>query len=192
MAKQASGMEPWVMVSKAFAFRYGPAHVPLPGCATLVSVVDKGIEVYISAMPINEHLKKGINPKDLPTFLTTTTGLEYFKSSCVFFRVPANGVAYIPYGWSVAPLIVLANFLEVKESEKADAEEKRDKDREKITSGLVFTPVMNRAWAKAMPAPCWAAIDEWNDGYLQTVANKRVWASRASMWTDFSQDVKGE
>lgn len=192
MAKTSDGMEPWLMVCKAFGFRYGPAHVPLPGCGTLVSVLGKGVEVYIAAMPITGRLEKGISPEDIPTFLATSTGMQFFKDSCIFFRLPGHGVAYIPYGWSAIPLVVPMNFLEAPEAKKADVAEEKDKGKETLDCPLLFTPLLDANWATEFGRAGWAAVHERNETYLQTAAAKRLWAGRATMWGQFATGVQPE
>lgn len=68
------GSEPWLCVMRTHAWRYGPNHVPLPGCATVVTSTSSDTELYLVLLPMADLLKKGIFAGDLKAYLDTDSG----------------------------------------------------------------------------------------------------------------------
>ena len=99
---KAPGQQPWIVSMKKDAWRWGPAAFTLPGVATCVQALTKG--VVLTLVPLQGLLNNGIHPADLAAHLETDTGQSFFKDHCVCIRLSAGSVAYIPMGWAVSPL----------------------------------------------------------------------------------------
>lgn len=194
----AAGSEPWMCVMRTHAWRFGPHQVPLPGCATIVSTTTADTELYIIAVPMGGFLKLGISTLDLKAFLSTDAGLEYYQQSAVMMRLRPGDLAYIPFGWITIPLALSKNALvdlmkESAELEKGKKKQKKVKDQEENDNYTfcIFGFVPQADWAKRIPSPTFTALSAMNDEFLQTVADRRTWSSRATFWGEFCAEVLG-
>lgn len=86
----------------------------------------------------------------------------------------------------------LADLLkEADEQEKNKSKEKvKEKEKDEYNT-CVFGFVPHDGWAKRCPGPVFSALSGMNEDYLQTVADKRTWMSRATFFGEFCAAVKG-
>jgi hypothetical protein len=175
-----AGANPFVSTNKLNCWRWGPAAVPLPGVACLITSLDSTTVSFVQVFPISKILSHGIALKDMSAFLQTPVGADLFSKFSKLAKLSHGEVLFVPYGMCAAPM-----FLD------PSADTKRKQKLVKPHSPLLFLPLFNVGWAKQVSELEWKAIESLNsEHFIRTVANP-VYSSRKPLFDKFVKNVAG-
>lgn len=206
----SAGVAPWAVACKSASLRYGPQRWPLPGIGAYVST-SSTIPTYIVAMKVEGLLSKGITLPDLPKFLESPSGAQFFKSATII-SLSAGSVAWLPYGWVAWPL-VLQPVEDKKESANPDtdseeqaagaqAADNKQASDVKLAPGtadslpsfgfLWHCPVFSQSLASNLPTAVWHAISSYNMEHLTKLKGQQLWESRYQAMETFTKSMAGD
>ena len=161
------GAVPWLTCSRSNAWRFGPQAFPMVGFGAVAKVVGT-VPMCIGASEVNALVGQGgICISDLGTFLETDAGNMYMQSSMVVFHLPAEGVAWLPYGWVACTLCL-------GEGVKCDE-----------LGFLIFWRMCLPKCKDAMPEAARIALRSWNRDYMATEKTKSSREAKAAPFDKF-------
>jgi hypothetical protein len=166
------GAGPWLCGVRRFAWRWGPAALPMPGLGNIIRPV--GADLVAIVYKLEELLRSGIAVNDLHAFLETDSGKTFAAEHCAIVKVPKAATFWVPYGWGCSILYY------------ADRSSK-DPEVQFALCFTIFVPTM----AKQIATNCWAAIAKWNAQHLEKNRASRLYQARDDLWQRFEVEVAG-
>lgn len=139
---------PWVCTSKKWAYRFGPAAMPLTGFPHFVQSYDG--DWIISTFRVELLLSQGIVLHDFDNFVKTDAGVSFMAEHAPSFRLNKGCVMYIPMGHVV--LQTLANDLK----------------NESGCGHLLAYHVLSAPLVKQVSLAVWNGVTQVNEEYFKT------------------------
>lgn len=177
------GTNPWLVMQRLYSWRAGPAQFPLPGISALIAPMTAEYSLYVMVLPMAELLKKGIALADCHSFLASGLGGNIYQTYGRTILIPHGAALYVPRGWLAFPAVLPLTSPDADEK-TPDPKAKKKKKNAKPASPLASLPYLvasipNAEWMEDLTPHIMTAINEWNSGYMEKVATKRLWAPRA-------------
>lgn len=176
------GEQPWVVLAKAFHWRWGPNSWPCPGVGSWVKPVSAHMALLVFC--VEDFVKAGcVGLNDVLPFLETPSGQELMKTSLtiVDFRRHA-GLAWVPFGFCVAPLHVPMSLEEAPSADGAENAQGMKCD-DFPENGLVWSmAVFDAALAGQVSEQAWAPLTAMNKAHFDMRATLPLWSTRSSAY----------
>lgn len=160
------GGYPWLCVVRKYAFRYGPAAMPLPGVGCFF--VPLTGPLMVTCMKAEGLVGAQINMREAPAFLETPVSKAYKEQGMQTFVVEQNTALWVPFGVLAVP--VLTN---------------EDQD----TSQAWVLSYFAKELAMALPESVWKGILTFNREQFVRHEGKQLWKARCATFECFAKEV---
>lgn len=158
---------PWLFAIKVNAFRFRPESVPAPGMPQVILAMD--FPLTVAVYDVAALVTEGIALNDLPAFLDTAAGQSWTPEHSLMFTLRPHSAVFIPAGF-----IAIIAYL------NSDA----GPSQPLLANAMVWT-VFSTALAKDCDRNAWQAVVNFNNRFLATVAQDRIFGARADLCTRF-------
>lgn len=186
LGELAAGAHPWVVLAKAFHWRWGPNSWPCPGVGSWVKPVSSSMALLV--FRVEDFVKAGcVGLNDVLPFLETASGQELMQTSLtvIDFRISC-GLAWIPFGFCVAPLYVPVPLDGGDAPEGAENMEACRDDYPE--NGLVWSlAVFDATLAGNVCEQTWAPLMAMNKAHFDRMSSMPLWSTRAKEYDEMNK-----